>query len=249
MSNNIVFFDSLNDQLNNGGIWSPELISVEAWLDASDANTITIETGVSQWDDKSGNDRHFIQGTVTVQPPYNDPDPLMNNLPSLGYDLITNQRTQLYYDGTFSAKRVYMVAYYNASTFASWNIMVGNRTGTNKPRVGGHSGQNYFQDNDIDTTYKNGNRDTNYASGVTVLPMTPTVWNSTFDYSADAAWSVLAIGNWWTGWGTHGAISEVIFTDGTEDLATQQKIEGYLAHKWGIQGSLDASHPYKNNTP
>ena len=27
----------------------------------------------------------------------------------------------------------------------------------------------------------------------------------------------------------------------------RQAIEGYLAHKWGLQGSLDSSHPFKAN--
>jgi hypothetical protein len=38
------------------------------WLDASDASTITIATGVSQWNDKSGNGRNFSQGTGSFQP-------------------------------------------------------------------------------------------------------------------------------------------------------------------------------------
>jgi len=46
-----------------------------------------------------------------------------------------------------------------------------------------------------------------------------------------------------------GALGEVIFTDGTEDLDTQQKIEGYLAWKWGLQGALPGDHPHKNAPP
>lgn len=40
------------------------------WLDASDATTVTIGTGVSQWNDKSGNGRHFSQGSGNNQPSY-----------------------------------------------------------------------------------------------------------------------------------------------------------------------------------
>jgi hypothetical protein len=29
----------------------------------------------------------------------------------------------------------------------------------------------------------------------------------------------------------------------------RQKIEGYLAWKWGIQASLPAAHPYRNAAP
>ena len=39
---------------------------------------------------------------------------------------------------------------------------------------------------------------------------------------------------------------EVIFL---EDDSSIQEVEGYLAHKWGLEGSLPADHPYKNATP
>ena len=39
---------------------------------------------------------------------------------------------------------------------------------------------------------------------------------------------------------------EVIFL---EDDSSIQEVEGYLAHKWGLEASLPADHPYKNATP
>jgi len=33
------------------------------------------------------------------------------------------------------------------------------------------------------------------------------------------------------------------------DEATRQKMEGYLAHKWGTTDKLPSSHPYKFVTP
>jgi hypothetical protein len=50
--------------------WSPEDYKLSLWLDASDPSTVTIVTGVSQWDDKSGNDNHALQGTGSSQPAY-----------------------------------------------------------------------------------------------------------------------------------------------------------------------------------
>ncbi|NBW12864.1 MAG: hypothetical protein EBR82_33055 [Caulobacteraceae bacterium] len=38
------------------------------WMDASDSSTYTIATGVSEWRDKSGNQRSFIQGVGNNQP-------------------------------------------------------------------------------------------------------------------------------------------------------------------------------------
>ena len=36
---------------------------------------------------------------------------------------------------------------------------------------------------------------------------------------------------------------------GSTDISTVQKAEGYLAHKWGLQGNLPVSHPYKSSAP
>lgn len=41
---------------------------LQLWLDASDASTITIGTGVSQWNDKSGNGNNATQATGSAQP-------------------------------------------------------------------------------------------------------------------------------------------------------------------------------------
>jgi hypothetical protein len=32
-------------------------------------------------------------------------------------------------------------------------------------------------------------------------------------------------------------------------LEQDQQIEGYLAWKWGLQSSLPADHPFRNNAP
>jgi hypothetical protein len=45
-----------------------------------------------------------------------------------------------------------------------------------------------------------------------------------------------------------GKVAEVIiYEDVTE--GQRQKVEGYLAHKWGLEGLLDSAHPYKSNAP
>lgn len=48
-----------------------------------------------------------------------------------------------------------------------------------------------------------------------------------------------------------GGIAEVLCYSNSSDLDTnvRQKIEGYLAWKWGLQGKLQTNHPYKNVGP
>lgn len=50
-------------------LWTPVYINTDLWLDASDTTTITtVGSGVSQWDDKSGKSRNFVQATGVLQP-------------------------------------------------------------------------------------------------------------------------------------------------------------------------------------
>ena len=51
-------------------------------------------------------------------------------------------------------------------------------------------------------------------------------------------------GNWY-----NGSIAEILFYNKALPIGNQQQIEGYLAWKWGIQGNLPASHPFKNAPP
>jgi hypothetical protein len=47
----------------------------------------------------------------------------------------------------------------------------------------------------------------------------------------------------------NGAIAEVIVWTGALTDATRNKVEGYLAWKWGLVSGLPANHPYKNGAP
>ena len=47
----------------------------------------------------------------------------------------------------------------------------------------------------------------------------------------------------------NGNISEVVIYNSIASTQTRQKIEGYLAWKWGLTGSLPNSHPYKTVQP
>ncbi len=42
---------------------------------------------------------------------------------------------------------------------------------------------------------------------------------------------------------------EIIIIDDEVDTDTRQKIEGYLAWKWGLEGDLAGDHPYKRSAP
>jgi hypothetical protein len=53
----------------------------------------------------------------------------------------------------------------------------------------------------------------------------------------------------WDGYdGVDGACQDIIISTSNDD-ATRQKYEGYLAHKTSLAGNLPAGHPYKSAPP
>jgi hypothetical protein len=46
-----------------------------------------------------------------------------------------------------------------------------------------------------------------------------------------------------------GYISEIVIMDALATTTDRQKLEGYLAHKWGLADNLPSDHPYKSAPP
>jgi hypothetical protein len=67
-----------------GRLWTPALVRPALWLDAADLSTISVATGVSEWRDKSGNGRHFTQGTGGTQPTFTANG--FNSIPVLSFN-------------------------------------------------------------------------------------------------------------------------------------------------------------------
>lgn len=70
---NFITFLEAEETLNNESDFSPtDILNLALWLDGSDSSSITYSTGisVSQWSDKSGNNRHATQGVGASQPTY-----------------------------------------------------------------------------------------------------------------------------------------------------------------------------------
>lgn len=54
--------------LATGGFSPKKIAGLQLWLDAADSSTITTDTGVSQWRDKSGTANAFVQDVGNNQP-------------------------------------------------------------------------------------------------------------------------------------------------------------------------------------
>jgi len=64
----------IKHRASGSATFSPDqIVGLQGWYDSSDASTFSYSSGVdvSQWRDKSGNNRHFAQATVSDQPDRN----------------------------------------------------------------------------------------------------------------------------------------------------------------------------------
>jgi len=227
--------------------WSPADFVTNGWWDAQDYSTITESGTVSQWDDKSGNANHAAQANAGLQPFYTAVDPLLNNKPSLNN---IGSHRYLRPPAQIQCQRVYAITYYEDGIVGAWDshqsflgkfgvgTRITGRTGQdNWDTQGGATNFNYQSD-----IYKDGGTTDQTADA---LPMPMTMWKFESTVLHNQFWEILSNGPNYTNW--DGGIGELIMTDGTEDLATQQKVEGYLAHKWGV--TLAVGHPYEFGAP
>lgn len=256
--------------------FSPLSLSPTLWLDASDASTITlVSSAVSQWNDKSGNGRHATQGTVASRPAMGTLNGLpalsliSSNNPSVGSWMVGNipsgsNTSNLTMFGVAqrinSANTWQMVVYLgNGSTSsAPGTPHLGKRNATtqfgvhNSWRVDqgvfldqGASWNSPFLSSYRRTGGTNGNGG-NLEIGVNGVIATGTqAWVS--DASVNYAIGYQGqISNVYT-WG--GLIGEILIYPTALATTDRQKIEGYLAWKWGTVASLPTNHPYKNAAP
>jgi hypothetical protein len=75
------------------------------------------------------------------------------------------------------------------------------------------------------------------------------VWSSGGAASGGAAASNLVIASSGGGQWADMDLGELIVIPSVVSVADQQRIEGYLAWKWGLQANLPAGHPYKFDKP
>ena len=243
------------------GLWLPRDISVDLWLDADDSDSITHSGGaVSQWSDKSGRGNHVTQTTENRKPTTGsrtqngrnviDFDPsvadqlLQNTSPDMsGYvgDIFflykrdrTSEADYLFtFDGVGSGVQLRGNRFSDISFDGGFDGGPGFNTGgsssdTNphiwNARIDGTTGVYLF----IDGTQVD--QDTSEAGVVTI--------DDYIRLAADA----------FSGDGLDGFIGEVVVVT-YQSTANRQKIEGYLAWKWGLVGNLPGGHPYEDSPP
>lgn len=240
--------------------WTPAQITTALWLDAADASTITLNsTTVSQWNDKSGNSRNFSQATAGNQPVYSINALNGKNVVNfVSSDSLTRAvipfndlgNNSLYIVGNRTGRdNQYNVACILTRASARSRVMLfgypsggwGTYISAEFKSPTGSVGLPYqicgiIADQTTNTYlfYQNG---TNQGS------------NGTINANSAFTDNICYLGNDQYSSSLAGNIAEVIFCDEKNTDADRQKIEGYLAWKWGLQASLPVDHPYKNAAP
>jgi hypothetical protein len=248
------------------GLWSPANITTALWLDAADSSTVTtVSSAVSQWNDKSGNSRNATASS-TERPTYSATS--FNSKPGLTFNGTSNVlRADALAsllggeDTPFSAHAVVnfssgvllglgssasnnpvhsIVALSASSLFESSRRDLASSglgtsiTGSNSASANLLLG-NVFTGTSA-TLYRNGSQDASGAQDVGTL--------GTLNRFAIGALARPTVGSYAT-----GTISEIIINTTAISTDTRQRIEGYLAHKWGLTASLPSDHPYKTVGP
>lgn len=250
-------------------LWTPAQITTSVWLDAADASTITIATGVSSWADKSGNGANATEGTTANQPAYSATS--FGGLPGITFDGINDTLSVTTTAMRNTTHGVYWV----------WRRVGAGATGdAYKPTIGCKSptsedvgALHYVKNsNSLGASYPyftGGSPNYDLTTGSAYA--TNTGYVHAFQSTNTEGWGV-----WRNGMleGTTGGVNAARTADNGYTLASQafplrfsnivisefimapvvtattrQLIEGYLAHKWGLAASLPSDHPYLATPP
>lgn len=224
--------------------WTPAELSTEAWFDASDLDSITESGGaVSQWDDKSGNARNVTQGNGSLQP-------TTDSRTLNGLNVLDFQQPNYMQKSGFTVTAPVMFGIVTQADLTGDktifdSFVAGNRCMLRRRSGGAVSlyGGTFLNGTDIDQAVFIG-------SGVLDGATSSILVNgdNQIDGNAGAGYlNGITIGADYTKATTRdfdGIIAELVIAQG-DDIATRQKIEGYLAWKWGLEGLLPSGHPYR----
>jgi len=251
--------------------WDPAAITTALWLDAADASTITTVSGaVSQWNDKSGNARNFSQTTADSRPSYtasiingravarfDGTNDVLNGDDFLGGSNYVSFIGVVAIRTVATLRRIVSVTKLSGGTeFAMYLLRT---DGSSRYSVGGRrlladTLAESFQSETATTavTLIEGIHD--YANSDQFLRIngSATTSNTSFQTagSLDTGLSTIGIGAQFDGSGAIAVdIGELLCLTTSPGTTNHQKLEGYLAHKWGLTASLPSDHPYKVNPP
>ena len=222
--------------------WTPSVITaLKLWLDANDTSSIFLGSGkVSAWNDKSGNSKNATQSTGSARPTF-----LTNSVSFDGVD------DKLEFPALGLSGDASVVFAFNVLSDDGYSVLTGSGSDHwDRFNVDQRSYPGHFRSLRIETLSLNFP-----TSGEQILAYLAdsagpkfeirlngsNVFQSTDSFSFADNIGILG-GNGATAF--KGTIMEVVVID---DYSTEvvQRLEGYLAGKWGLLNNLPNDHPYR----
>jgi hypothetical protein len=254
-------------------VFSPSSFStLSLWLDAADATTFTTSGGViSQWNDKSGRGYNVTQGTSSNQPTYSTSMVSLNsnryfNIPQAAINNATQYCYFMVFTPNSGSNWITTKQKDGADTMNVWSMTYY----TQNAILTGSNGYMYYRTGNGNTLTNSGVALTRsnmqiitmaYTTTTSTLSMfvngsTLTASNGNFIIPNELAANRFSLGAQVDGAGTiynsgvtNFNLYEFGFYNGFVSTDDRQTVEGYLAWKWGLQGSLPTTHPYKLVSP
>lgn len=247
--------------------WTPPNLTTTGWYDASDALSITQSgNSVSQWADKSGNALHLAQGTADLRPKTGINT--INGLTTVKFDGSNDTLVTTGNPFAPTIQDAFVIAVHRIdSTTVNGTLFSLSGSATNSARWQAHApyggGTLYFDTGGasagttrVTTSYgvTPGNNVLVGFQGSTTDGVQRVMKNGSLLIGDATGHSVGTVGNITVGSsaGTqyqNTSIGEFIIIKGTITTENRQKLEGYLAHKWGLAASLPVDHPYQSSAP
>jgi hypothetical protein len=235
--------------------WQPLVF----WLDANDGGSLTIDQNnrVRSWGDKSGRNNTVTQTSIVNRPIYRKE--AFAGIEFNGADsfLPIDNAFSLVQGNSFT-----VIVVERRKSSKNNNFFLGGTTGArNANLVLGNVTSNIlrfaFFANDVD------GRTPNYQQSleqtrIVAFEKTPTgralylngqQLNRDSNMEVLSSWNGAAIGRFGMGDFYQGVLYEILIFNPGLTTERRQKVEGYLAHKWGIPMNLVTGHPFKNAAP
>ncbi len=248
--------------------WSPAHLGNDAfvlWLDAADAATVTTDNGsVTQWADKSGQDNHAAQPDGGMRPGY-EPDEL-DGKPVVRFDLDDRLDIDSVLAGGTAGRTVFLVMS-PAENDKPQPVLALNSTASGSEqarhfyvtpeiwvRVSGNRQFDEAAPTDAFSIIAAANPanaivDDIYAflNGYALTASDSVNGHVSLNVTGDDASVGGMIGYGGLPWA--GDIAEILVFAAELSEDDHEKVEGYLAHKWGLEGNLPDGHQYKGAPP
>jgi hypothetical protein len=242
------------------------LTATDFWLDASKLSGLSDGSGISTWIDRSPN---VYSGTAVSSPLYRTNS--ANGLPVIRFNG-TSQYIDFGNVLNIGTAPIYVFAVYKHSDTTSTPVFGKTSSGANSGRWGIYRTTLPATYSFVDingTVYQAGNTD----AATTNLLLTNSTWDrsnltiftngtqkgtvAASDSSFLSNSAQLLVGGFGNASGTgtpssfmNGDIAELIVYRGNLTTVQRQMVEGYLAHKWGLQNSLPSTgHSYRSAAP